>query len=109
MPPPPAVFAEHTAQDAAALADRHVVRQGGLERRHQVVGPPSGTLQLREMPVDRGPRSSRAKLLQSSRLRDLVALADLHDLDRRRSSLRVAVYADHDAVAGFDPPLRAIR
>src|SRR5207247_680109 len=80
----------------------------GLEGRHQVVGSPRRTLELSEVPLDRGLRTPRAQLLQGPRLRDLVARADLHDLDGPRIGFCVTIDADHDALTRFDPPLQAV-
>src|SRR5438105_11829299 len=105
---PRAVFTENAAQHAAAFTDRHIVRERGLERRHQVVGSPRRTLELSEVPLDRGLRTPRAQLLQGPRLRDLVARADLHDLDGPRIGFGVTIDTDHDALTRFDPALQAV-
>src|SRR2546421_6639579 len=77
---PWSVFAEHAPQDAAALPDRHVVGKRGFEHRHQVLASTRGALEVGEMAFHRGLRAPGSKLLQGTRLRDLLPRADAHDL-----------------------------
>src|SRR5581483_543025 len=104
-----AVFAKDSAQDPAALPDRHVVRERGLEHRHQVVRAPGRGLDRRQVTVD---HVLRAPLAQSPKRLDLLLLAarvDLHDLDLAAVCARVLVHAHDHAASRLHTLLEAKR
>src|SRR5450759_444963 len=105
---PGPVLAEHRAQHRAALADRRVVRQRRLERKHQVVRPARGAFELGKVLFDDHLRSPRPQTLERPCLSNLVARADLHDLDRSRAGLYIAVDSHHDALTRLAKPPQAV-
>src|SRR6267143_3336294 len=102
------VFPPHLSERRAAFADGDVVGQGGLERRHQVLGTARPALDAGETAGDDRRITPRTQQLQGTSLGCLMARPDLHDLDLVRGVVGVTIDADHHPLTGLDPGLKPI-
>src|SRR5258706_1826697 len=99
---------EHSPKHVAALADRDVVGEGRLERRQQVLRPARRLLDDGPVTFQYPFRAPGAKPFERASLGDLVARADLHDLDRIGIRALEAVDTHHHALTRFNPLLKSV-